>query len=210
MRAVADPPNNEWERAYQASVEAEYRARLEAEQAHARQMAVMPPHERRRMRRQYILIGVLMGPLLLAGIIVDGVASHDVVSGHAVSGTAVLTKQVDVCAGRPPCIPYWEAHFASDDGTMNRVLVFAEDVPATEAFAGSRVPARWTSVRPDNVFLAKSKAFRDWFWSTIIIVAAGLAVCAVAIVVLRRRARLRRRIESERAGPTDRAEPTAP
>jgi hypothetical protein len=206
---VDEPPTtNEWERAYQASIEAEHQANLRADELHARQMAIMPPEERRRRRAGLTLVIVIMGPLLVGGIIVDGVSSYRVVSGHAVPGTVVLTRQVDVCVGRPPCVPTWEGRFTSSDGTVDRVVDFAEPVPRAQAFPGANVAARWTSVKPDSVYLAKSGSFRDWVLTTVMVLAVCAVVGAGALVVWRRRARLRRQIEAEAVATTASGTPT--
>jgi hypothetical protein len=194
---VDEAPVNEWERAYNASIEAEHEANLRAEEAHARQMAMMPLKERRRRRRTYLLILLFMGPLFALGVIVDGVASHRVATGHAVDGTAVLVRQVSIDCGRPPCGYTWEAHFVSDDGTIDRTLVFAEDVPSALGVPGTRLDARWTSVNPDSVYLAKSKSFRNWVEGLLFFATLGVIVAVGVAVVLRRRARLRRTIEAE-------------
>ena len=206
---MPEPPTNEWERTYQASVEAERLAGLRADELHAREMATMPPAERRRRRRKHLLILLPMGALLLGGIIVDGIASHEVVSDQAVSGTAELTQQVEVCVGRPPCFPMWEAHFTSDDGTIDRVVIFAENVPGSQAYPGARVDARWTSVRSDNVYLADSSAYRDWFWTSMLVLVACVIAAAWALIVWRRRVRLRRQIESEAASTSGTVTPPA-
>lgn len=187
---------NEWERAYQGSIEAEHEANLRAEEAHARQMAMMPLTERRRRRRTYLLILLFMGPLFALGLIIDGVASHRVVTGHAVDGTAVLIREVAVDCARPPCLYSWEAHFVSNDGTVDRVLVFAEDVPSGLGGPGTRLDARWTSANPDAVYLAKSKSFRNWVEGLVFFGALCLVVAVGVTVVLRRRAQLRRKIEA--------------
>lgn len=195
--SVDEAPVNEWERAYKSSIEAEHEANLRAEEAHARQMAMMPLKERRRRRRTYFLILLLMGPLFALGVIVDGVASHRVVTGHAVNGTAVLVRQVSIDCGRGPCGYTWQAHFVSDDGTIDRTLVFAEDVPSALGVPGTRVNARWTSVKPDSVYLAKSRSFRNWAEGLLFFATLGVIVAVGVVVVLRRRARLRRTIEAE-------------
>lgn len=190
-------PTNDWERAYQASIEAEReRARIEDEQ-NARAAAMLPPAERRKRRRFLALFLVPMLMLLVAGIVVDGLAGYRVVSGHAVPGTVELARIVDVCPGRPPCVPYWEGRFRSDDGAVDRVVVFVEDVPGQQARRGAFVRARWTNLRGDSVYLERSGAYRDWFWTTVTVCCIGLVVLAVALVVWRRRVRLRRKILSE-------------
>ncbi len=210
MRWVTEPSENEWERTYQASVEAERQAGLRAAELHERAMAMMPPTERRRRRRTLLIILLPMGALLLAGIIVDGVASHAVVSGDAREGTAVLTRQVEVCVGRPPCFLMWEARFSSDDGTIDRTVVFDEDVPAADAQSGARVAARWTSVKPDKVYLAESRAFRNWFWTSIMVLVVCLVAAGIAFSVWHRRRQLRRKIESEGAPTTATKGPPTP
>lgn len=195
--SVNEAPLNEWERVAHASIEAEREANLRAEELHARQMAMMPLKERRRRRRTYLLILLIMGPLFAVGVIIDGVASHRVVTGHAVNGSAVLTRQVSILCGRPPCGYTWEAHFVSNDGSVDKVLRFAEDVPAALGVPGSRLDARWTSVNPDFVYLAKSKSFRYWVEGTLFFSAIGAVVAVGVGVVLRRRALLRRQIEAE-------------
>jgi hypothetical protein len=196
---MTEPAPNEWERAYQASVEAAYRAHLQAEAAHEREMATMPRGDRRSRVVVFAVMVLACGSLLLIPLAIDGMASYDVVSGHAVKGTAVLTRLVEVCVGRPPCSKSWEARFFSDDGTVQRLVVFAEDVPGSLAHVGARVPARWTSVKPDSVYLAASSAFRIWLWASIVVFALMLLGAWVTLATWRRRRRLRRQIEAAQA-----------
>ena len=196
---MSEHTENQWERTYYASLKkAEEDSRLANERERRERAKPLLPAARRRRR----IIAFLMASVYLVaivGLLGDGLVRHHVAAGGGVVGTATLIKEVDVPVGRFPPATSWQAHFVSDDGSVDRVLVFAEPLPHSKAFAGSMVAARWTAQSPHDVFLAKSHAFRLWVQGIAFLTVAGLVIGAIAFVGWRRRVKLREQMAAEGA-----------
>jgi hypothetical protein len=132
----------------------------------------------------------MFGLIVLVGLIADGVNRWHVAQGEGVEGTLTVEGTTEIHYGKPPSTTAFVGTFVSEDGTVTRSVRLGEGSPAGTDI-GDQLDVLWTEDDPGLVFLADTRAFRNWVESMIFLVVWFTGMAVVALVIRSRRRRPR-------------------
>jgi hypothetical protein len=129
----------------------------------------------------------IFGLIMLVGAIEDSVDRWHIARGGGLRGTLIVEGTREVHYGKPPSGTALIGTFESDDGVVTRSVQLAEGWPDAVR-VGDHLNVLWDDEDPERVFLADTRAFRNWVEGMIFLL-AGLTVMGVVALVIHRRRR---------------------